>query len=49
MEQTNIERIAERLNIKMTHKDIAIELGVSRPYISKIAKKARSLGLLKDE
>lgn len=49
MEQTNIERIAERLNIKMTHKDIAIELGVSRPYITKIAKKARSMGLLKDE
>lgn len=49
MEQTNIERIAERLNIKMTHKDIAIELGVSRPYITKIAKKARSLGLLREE
>ncbi len=49
MEQTNIERIAERLNIKMTHKDIAIELGVSRPYITKIAKKARSMGLLRDE
>lgn len=49
IEQTNIELVIERMNMKMSQKDIAIELKKSRPYINKLVKKARKLGLLRDE
>lgn len=49
MEQTMLEKVVERLKIKMTHRDIGLELGKSRPYISKLARKARLLRLIDDE
>lgn len=49
IEQTNIDLVIERMNMKMSQKDIAIELKKSRPYINKLVQKARKLGLLRDE
>lgn len=48
LEKTNLELIVERLNIGMTHREIATELKVSRPYISKLASKAKAQGLIKE-
>ena len=46
IERTNIDLVVERLKLGMTQKDISIELKFSRPYISKLTKKAKKDGLL---
>jgi len=48
IEKTNLDFVVERMNIKVAQKDIASELGKSRPYINKLVQKARKLGLIID-
>ncbi len=48
IEQTNMEFVIERMNMKMSQKDIANELKKSRPYVNKLVQKARKLKLLID-
>jgi hypothetical protein len=48
MEQNNVHRIAEMLNMGIKQHEIAKELVLSRPYICKLVKKARATGLLTD-
>lgn len=46
VEQTNITKIADRINCGMSQTSIAKELGVSQPYVNKLIKKARVIGLI---
>jgi RecA-family ATPase len=48
IEQTNLDMVIERMNMKMSQKDISVELKYSRPYINKLVQKARKMGLIRD-
>lgn len=48
LEQNNMEKIVERMNIGMSQKEIAHELQVSRPYVSKMVKKGKSSGMIRE-
>jgi KaiC/GvpD/RAD55 family RecA-like ATPase len=45
VEQTDLDKVIERLNINMTQAAIAKELGFSQPKVSRLIKKARFGGL----
>jgi RecA-family ATPase len=48
IEKTNMDMVIERVKIGMSHKDISIEMGVSRPYVSKLFSIAKKQGLIED-
>lgn len=45
VEQTNMLKVIERLSVGMSQNAIAKELGVSQPYVNKLAKKAKIMGI----
>lgn len=49
LEKSTTQRIVEMLKFKMSHKEIAIELGFTRSYISRLVRKALKDGLIRDD
>lgn len=47
-ENSNIQYVVEAIKNKISHQSIANELGVSRQYISKLAKRAKEMNLIID-
>jgi putative DNA primase/helicase len=48
IEQTELENIVERINMKMTQRDISKELLISLSKVNRLVSKARKLGMIKD-
>lgn len=46
LENSTTDRIIDMLKLKMTHKDIGLELGFTRSYISRLVRKAIKNGLI---
>lgn len=46
VELTMLDKVVERIEMKMTQSEIAKEFNVSRPYINKLVKKAKKIGKL---
>ncbi len=49
IELTTTQRIIDMIKLNMTHKEIGIELGFDRSYISKLVRKATKDGLIRSE
>lgn len=48
MEQTELDKVVDLVNMKMSQRDIAKEMVVSLGKVNKLVTKARKIGLLKD-
>jgi len=46
MEKTNIEIVVERIQLNMSQKEIAVEMGWSRPYVNKLVMQAKERGFI---
>jgi len=49
MEITTMDRIIEMLKLNMSHKEISLELGFTRSYISRLVRKGIKEGLIRNE
>lgn len=49
VEQSNMDKIVERVKIGMRQSEIALDLSKSRPYISKMIKRAKAFGLINSD